>query len=81
MTPSGVVTTFAGNGNRGSQDGTGANAQFNSPVGMAIDSNDNLFISDTQNHEAEKNYSKRSSYNLCRKRSRCKSLGKFIFWF
>ena len=54
MTPSGVVTTFAGNGNRGSQDGTGANAQFNSPVGIAIDSNDNLFISDTQNHRIRK---------------------------
>ena len=54
VTPAGVVTTFAGNGSAGSQDGTGVNAQFNSPSGIAIDSNNNLFISDTQNHRIRK---------------------------
>jgi|TARA_B110000971_G_scaffold113139_1_gene116082 sugar lactone lactonase YvrE len=54
VTPAGVVTTFAGNGSPGSQDGTGANAQFSSPRGIAIDANDNLFVSDTQNHRIRK---------------------------
>jgi hypothetical protein len=54
VTPAGVVTTFAGNGSPGSQDGTGANAQFSGPRGIAIDANDNLFVSDTQNHRIRK---------------------------
>ena len=54
VTPGGVVTTFAGNGSPGSQNGTGANAQFSTPRGIAIDANDNLFVSDTQNHRIRK---------------------------
>ena len=54
VTPAGVVTTFAGNGSPGSQNGTGVNAQFSSPVGIAIDANDNIFVSDTQNHRIRK---------------------------
>jgi len=54
ITPGGVVTTFAGNGSPGSQNGTGVNAQFSSPVGIAIDANDNIFVSDTQNHRIRK---------------------------
>ena len=54
VTPAGGVTTFAGNGSPGSQNGTGVNAQFSSPGGIAIDANDNLFISDTQNHRIRK---------------------------
>ena len=54
VTPTRVVTTFAGNGSPGSQDGTGANAQFRDPNGIAIDANDNLFVSDTQNHRIRK---------------------------
>ena len=49
ITPSGVVTTFAGSGTAGSVDGTGTAASFNSPWGIAIDSNDNLFIGDYAN--------------------------------
>ena len=54
VTPGGVVTTFAGNGNTGNQNGTGVNARFSSPVGIAIDANDNLFVSDAQNHRIRK---------------------------
>ena len=54
ITPGGVVTTFAGNGNTGNQNGTGVNARFSSPVGIAIDANDNLFVSDAQNHRIRK---------------------------
>lgn len=42
----GVVTTIAGSGIQGCLDGTGTNAQFYNPVGVDVDSNGNLFVSD-----------------------------------
>jgi len=51
ITPAGVVTTLAGTaGTVGSSDGTGPSARFNSPFGFAIDSADNLYVTDTGNH-------------------------------
>jgi hypothetical protein len=45
VTAAGVVTTFAGLlGTKGTADGTGANARFNQPKGLAIDSSDNLYV-------------------------------------
>jgi hypothetical protein len=50
ITPSAVVTTFAGTaGMSGSADGTGAAARFQLPRGVAIDSADNVFVGDTTN--------------------------------
>ena len=48
---SGEVTTVAGNGTEGSQDGKGSQATFNYPRGIAVDSSGNVFVSDTGNHK------------------------------
>jgi hypothetical protein len=50
VTPSGVVTTLAGlAGSYGSADGTGTNAQFTDPSGVAVDSAGNVYVADTGN--------------------------------
>ena len=52
VTPAGVVTTPAGlaNDGAGSADGVGRAAQFNLPVGLALDSAGNLYVGDQYNH-------------------------------
>jgi sugar lactone lactonase YvrE len=54
ITPAGVVTTIAGNGSQGTADGTGTNATFGQPLGLAIDSDGNLFIGDSSNSRIRK---------------------------
>jgi sugar lactone lactonase YvrE len=55
MTPSGVVTIFAGElGVSGSANGTGTNASFNMPTGLVIDNAGNIFVSDTGNQVIRK---------------------------
>jgi serine/threonine protein kinase, bacterial len=54
ITPSGDVSSFAGSTKAGSADGTGSSASFNQPFGIAIDSNDNLYVSDYGNNEIRK---------------------------
>ena len=50
ITPTAVVTTFAGTAGRiGASDGTGAAASFNLPTGIAIDAAGNLYVVDTGN--------------------------------
>ena len=51
--PVGTVTTFAG-GVNGSTDGTGADARFNSPYGVAVDGDGNVYVADTSNHTIRK---------------------------
>ena len=47
ITPSAVVTTIAGSaGKAGSVDGTGTNALFDQPVGIAVDRTGNVFVGD-----------------------------------
>ena len=53
ITPSGVVSTFAGS-TEGDVDGVGTAAQFNTPYGLAIDSNNNVFICDIGNQKIKK---------------------------
>lgn len=45
-----TVTTFAGNGTPGSNDGTGSAGRLNFPHGLAIDAQDNLYVADVANH-------------------------------
>ena len=47
--PAGVVTTLAGQGSGGFTDATGTNAQFNGPQGVAVLSNGNIVVADTNN--------------------------------
>jgi len=50
ITPDGTVSTFAGNGDSGFQDGLGTNARFSFPSDLAIDNEGNIFVADTFNH-------------------------------
>ncbi|MBN2506889.1 MAG: immunoglobulin domain-containing protein [Verrucomicrobia bacterium] len=55
ITPAAEVTTLAGRGGvAGFADGTGTNALFNEPRGMALDGDGNLIVSDTRNHTIRK---------------------------
>ena len=54
ITTVGVVTTFAGSGVAGFADGTGTNAQFYSPAGIAIDSANNMYVADKSNNRIRK---------------------------
>lgn len=49
ITPEGLVTTLAGDGTNGHRDGPGQTAQFNSPVGVAVDALGNVYVADTYN--------------------------------
>ncbi|MCW7471555.1 IPT/TIG domain-containing protein [Leptospira kanakyensis] len=49
VTPNGYVYTIAGSGSIGSVDGENYSASFREPVGIAVDSNGIIYVSDTQN--------------------------------
>ncbi|MNX84952.1 Serine/threonine-protein kinase PknD [compost metagenome] len=49
VTPDGKVTTFAGSGAPGNQDGMGAAASFNNPIGFTWDTAGNLYVSERGN--------------------------------
>ncbi len=54
ITTAGVVTTLAGSGAQGDADGTGTAASFKDPIGMRIDADGNLYITDAQNNKIRK---------------------------
>ena len=49
ITADGTATTFAGSGTAGADNGQGTAASFNHPMGVAIDSHGNLFVTDKLN--------------------------------
>jgi hypothetical protein len=54
ITSSGVVTTLAGRNEGGFADGTGTNAMFNAPYGIAVDLFGNVYVTDSYNHRIRK---------------------------
>jgi sugar lactone lactonase YvrE len=54
ITPDGVVTTVAGTGKRGAQNGPARSATFYRPFGLTIDKHGNLYVADYQNNKVRK---------------------------
>ncbi|WP_426672077.1 putative Ig domain-containing protein [Mucilaginibacter sp. McL0603] len=54
ITPAGVVTTIAGGNGIGFADGTVSAAHFSFPVGIVVDANGNLFVTDEFNYAIRK---------------------------
>ena len=55
VTTAGVVTTLAGlAGSSGTNDGTGSDARFYEPGGVAVDTNGNVYVADTVNNAIRK---------------------------
>jgi len=54
ITPSGLVSTLAGNGKTGYIDGPGNMAEFYNPVGIAVDSYGNVYVADSYNNMIRK---------------------------
>lgn len=49
VTPGGVVSTVAGSGVQGANDGTGTSAQFGNPCGITIGTDGTLYVTDSNN--------------------------------
>jgi len=54
VTPGGAVRTLAGNGEPGLVDGQGAAARFNNPMGLAVDVDDSILVTEIGNHEVRR---------------------------
>ncbi len=52
--PSGIVTTLAGNGDYGALDGAGTAASFWTPYGVAVDASGNVYVADSGNQRIRK---------------------------
>ena len=50
----GVVSTVAGDGTAGFQNGAGSQARFNAPQGVAVDNQGNIYVADTGNAAVRK---------------------------
>jgi len=54
ITPSGVVSTFAGSFSTGDADGPVNAARFNFPRKVVVDASGNVYVSDTNNNKIRK---------------------------
>lgn len=54
VTAAGEVTTLAGSGTAGDQNGTGTSASFNMPRSVTVDSSGNVYVADFLNHRIRK---------------------------
>jgi hypothetical protein len=54
ISPAGVVTTLAGTNSAGLSDGIGIEARFNEPAGLVVDSDGNVFVTETGNNTVRK---------------------------
>jgi len=54
ITPTGSVTTIAGNGSAGTLDGTDTEARFYGPESLVVDSSNNIYVADTYNSKIRK---------------------------
>lgn len=54
ISPDGIVTTLAGSGEAGFADGIGAEAKFNYPTDVALDSAGNIYVADSDNCKIRK---------------------------
>lgn len=74
ITPLAVVTTFAGGSGYGDTDGSGNLATFKSTIGISIDSQNNLYVGDTENHKIRKIITTLSANISYNNNQFCKSL-------
>lgn len=54
IAPDGTTSILAGSGTSGDVDGTGEEAQFQYPYGIALGPDGNLYVTDTHNHKLKK---------------------------
>jgi len=54
ITPQGLVSVLAGNGERGSKDGEAKNATFHRPDAIAIDKNGTIYVAELENNKIRK---------------------------
>lgn len=57
IAPDGAVTILAGDGEAGDRDGSGAEARFQAPTGLALDATGAVYVADSQNLAVRKIYS------------------------
>ncbi|MEJ7560551.1 MAG: gliding motility-associated C-terminal domain-containing protein [Pedobacter sp.] len=54
ITPEGLVSTIAGTGSNGRLNGKAADAKFDTPFGVMVDQNGNIFVADAGNNQIRK---------------------------